>query len=210
MTDTEELIITECLICQKPLGSESRDLGIPVCHEHRKCSKCGRDVQLVEIEYCLKNKYPITHARELALSDQTLDTNAELSNLARLLLWPDPSLNRQTLQQRTTTQFNLLVNLLNHEQILLIIDQAQALAAAGSLAIAKNRREIEISIQEKEAKKHKKAAAERVEASKTPADKKAESAYEIEVKTFEKLGMPRSVAEMMVKRARESRKDMLK
>lgn len=55
-------ISRECLTCSKPLGQDSKDLGIRFCHEHRKCSKCSGDLSAKELDWCLNHSiedYPI-------------------------------------------------------------------------------------------------------------------------------------------------------
>lgn len=217
--------ITECVIsgCAKPLGQESRDLGYPVCHEHRKCAKCGRDCQVVEVEACWRfeaaangekeyvlKPHAVRHARCRVLEHKALSDDIELMNLARLLLWPDPSLSRTTLQHTTTCQFNSLVPLLNHDQLLLMIDQMEAVAAAGRLALGKNKRVVEEQINEREKHKAEKAIKERTESLRTPADKKAMSGLEKQLKTFTDMGMPLEAAKEMVNQLKASRKDMLR
>ena len=41
-----------CLICKKPLGAESKDLGYLVCHQHRKCSTCSENLSVPEVKWC--------------------------------------------------------------------------------------------------------------------------------------------------------------
>ena len=47
--------ITECQICQNPLGSESRDLGYYFCHNHRICGVCEEPITARESKWCFES-----------------------------------------------------------------------------------------------------------------------------------------------------------
>src|SRR5438552_14861121 len=40
----DKLPISECLVCQKPLGQETKDLDYRVCLDHRTCGACGKEL----------------------------------------------------------------------------------------------------------------------------------------------------------------------
>ena len=210
--------LTECVICNRTLGHETRDLELPVCHEHRKCGRCSQDVlSAKEVEYCLSNKLAIHHARCLSLQTPNLDMNIELLNLSRLIVNPNPLISRTSNQTTVKTAFSQMVHLLSHEQLLLIGDQAQALAAACSLALGKNRREMEQNIEERDAARYEKAKSAAAGNNLTIADKiavkakkAAESADEKAIQTWMALpGMTREVAMEQVKKLKAMRKEML-
>lgn len=44
----------QCMICDSPLGADSKAAGYPFCHGCRKCSKCGQDLTSTECKWCIK------------------------------------------------------------------------------------------------------------------------------------------------------------
>lgn len=209
-SETPLLPITVCQIpgCLKTLGAESRDAEYPVCHEHRKCSKCNQDVQAAESQYCLDMGIEkIVHARCRALEMPELDKELDTLNLARLLIWPDPTVSRDTNNHTTATRFNHAISRLQHDEILIMLGKAQTLAAACSLALSKNRREIEEEINDREKNRHSSAMQNARQNNLTPSDKKHKSAEEKSIQTFMALGMTKEQATEMHKAAKAARRE---
>lgn len=150
--------IKECLICNKPLGQESRDLRFPVCHDHRMCPKCGFAIESsAEITYCWKNnQFPALHARCLAVEtkldptniNDNLDLTAEMLNLARLIITPNPELSRDGRSSETQAGCAPLINLRTHDQLLLIAEQARVVAAYVSLAASRKKHQEDLESEE--------------------------------------------------------------
>src|SRR5215472_17418715 len=105
-----------CVICQKPLGQDSKDLGYTLCHEHRKCIYCEQNISPAENATCLKalgerragngsqpdyTEIVVTHAScwiyhhkkeddpEVTVRQSTYD----FANLCRLAIMPEMHLN---------------------------------------------------------------------------------------------------------------------
>ena len=51
---------TQCIVpvCNKTLGAETRDLDYRVCHEHRECSVCGKELLPIDVQLvtCVANR----------------------------------------------------------------------------------------------------------------------------------------------------------
>jgi hypothetical protein len=60
--------ISSCLVCDKPLGQESKDGDWRTCHEHRKCQVCGELLSRIEIHLAHAS------AQDEALADGNQDT----------------------------------------------------------------------------------------------------------------------------------------
>lgn len=112
-----EKIYDTCIMptCGKTLGAESRDLDYRVCHEHRICTFCGKELQPAEVRIChdkaieKDESIEIAHPRCLLLngrltsaslqSDPTISiqqSTYNILNAARLMVDPDMALSIQT------------------------------------------------------------------------------------------------------------------
>lgn len=213
--------IFHCVFCNAEVSSENygyvdHTTSIFVCQKCVLCAKCGRDTQMAEIAYCIKNNQKaIFHARCMVLDQKALDLEIELLNLARLTYHPDPSLSREELKHRAINKVNQVIGFIPHDIQLLILDQATAIAAAISLALSSNRREVEHEVDTREKARVKKAQEKRTEKELTEdsaKDRKTEfsAAVEKQIKTFTSLGFSREQAIKQVLAAKESAKGMLK
>ncbi|MDE1971244.1 MAG: hypothetical protein KGI50_06760 [Patescibacteria group bacterium] len=209
----EQSGVTQCVLCEKPLGQETQDLEIPVCHEHRKCPKCCRPVESrPEIDYCLVRNIEIRHARCLSLDTPNLDMEIELLNIGRLVMLPNPLMTRESKRTAIGTALAPIIHNLKHDEILLILDAAQTLSAACSLALSKNRREIEQAVSEREQINEAKAKKEREEhKEKAPKTAKQKlSKDEATLAMFMQMGMTKEQALLQMQSLAEAKKDMLK
>jgi len=206
--------IKACIKCQRPLGDETRQLRIPVCHEHRKCYKCATPVDnTVEIQYCLDHNLAITHARCLTV-DKSTDIDEHLLNLSRLIFYPNPQIPRPIAAQATGNVLQSLDTFLSHDHILHIVSQAQAIAAAGTLMLQKHHRKFSIELQERDALKLKEA--EEYRQNQKPEVKQAkkakakeESAAEKTISLFMQMGMSREQALAQLEAVKAAKKDMV-
>jgi hypothetical protein len=58
----QNILLSQCHKCARPLGQESKDLGYIVCHECRKCDVCHEDVGPTEVEALTSYSHVIRHA----------------------------------------------------------------------------------------------------------------------------------------------------
>lgn len=78
--------INTCKVCNKPLGQDSKDADYPVCHEHRLCTVCSKDVSATEASFCISLNNPVSHARCIPYANaKSLEQKLDLLNLRRLL-----------------------------------------------------------------------------------------------------------------------------
>lgn len=71
--------ISECLICNKPLGSDSRDSGYVFCHDCSKCTQCGERLSAAE----QKNAYD-RFLESLDFKEGETEDNVSKDNVERL------------------------------------------------------------------------------------------------------------------------------
>lgn len=64
--------MSECKVCEAPLGQESIDSGYTVCHDHRRCPRCKATVPSTEVNWCLENAQPVMHSRCLIVDDKAV------------------------------------------------------------------------------------------------------------------------------------------
>lgn len=65
---------TQCLICEKPLGHDSRSEGYMFCHSHRICSVCDAPLSPPQLRLCLKQYLESLEGQEDEKADR-LDYN---------------------------------------------------------------------------------------------------------------------------------------
>src|ERR1017187_9498577 len=154
--------ISECLICSKPLGQESKDLDWRVCHAHRLCSVCGGEVRPIDVHNAqakaTEDSEPIEilHSRcaiasgKLATlsSDPTISLKQSTYNLlnsARLMVDPDMALSIQTNENNAmirSTEFirELLIGSMDYDKAYAHLKMLEACVANVSILIAKQDR----------------------------------------------------------------------
>lgn len=204
--------IKECAICQKPLGSESRDLQYRVCHEHRKCVRCMDDLYPREIELCwarlieesteiekpigecLEHFRPI-HPRCEAVERASANPDPTLSikqseydflNLLRLALIGDPELSVETNENNAMMASERLIKDMDWDATYLHLKKLEACIAVVSIAVAPTRKELKAHIAERES--HRARVAKKEEAtSSRPVGKKPDEASEVLLAEFMRL-----------------------
>lgn len=200
---------TECLICRKTLGAESREQGYLLCHEHRKCIQCTEDLTAREVRLCYDRYVEILEKDEQpnytlidvicphcsVLSRNHLDKDPTLSirqseydylNLIRLSVIPDTDLNQVTNENNAMIYSTRLVQNMNFEQKSLHMSKLQACLAQVQIAIRKDPEFKKGYLEDREKQKFAKANREALTSSR-PVSKSAESPEEIQLGTFMEL-----------------------
>lgn len=198
MTTLTPIEVSECTLCQKPLGQESRDLGYILCHDCRLCNDCKLPVSPQEITYCNSHSLVVTHARCLIYRDRALkDTVAvevnesliERNNLARLILQPDMNLSVETNQSNAIINNKRFVCNMNFEELYVHVQVLMALAADCSLMLKQDKgktvADIKKDLDRKEARKFREATIEAKTSSK-PVGKRVQAEGE-EVKGLDEI-----------------------
>jgi len=205
---------SQCILptCSKPLGAETKDLDYRVCHEHRACSVCGKELLPLDVQIAhdrsieREDSLELAHSRCLIASGRlaTLESDPTISikqstfnllNAARLMVDPDMALSIQTNENNAmirSREFCLglvegaSVDQLDFDKIYVHLKMIEACVASVSLFIAtQDRKAIKQRADLREAEKFKKAAAE-ARTSTRPAAKvnKPEENAEIELAKF--------------------------
>jgi len=196
---------TQCIVCEKPLGQESRDLGHRTCHEHRACSKCGLPLHAREMQLChdrlVEDNLPLSsliliHARcEIAARQLSQDQDATLSikqseydllNISRLMTWPDENLNDTTNENNACIQNARYISSMSFDQKLQHLKMLEACVASVSIALRTSKDYRKEAFKEREEKAKKQADKERLTSSR-PAQSAVEKPEELALGTFMEL-----------------------
>lgn len=205
--------IKECIICSKPLGQESRDLGFPTCHNHRTCVKCELPLNAHEVKLCHKrvqedeesiDKLILIHSRCLILerriessanltesssNDPTLtikQSEYDLLNMIRLMVTPNVELSDVTNENNACSQNQRLIANMNFEEKILHLKMMEACAAACSISLRTTKEYRKEAFKEREERQKKQAEKQRLTSSK-PVGKSVEDKEEVLLGTFMEL-----------------------
>ena len=151
---TKETEFTECVICQKPLGQDSRNLGYSLCHEHRKCIYCEKDISPAENITCLKalrerrsalsngtppdySEITVTHASCWIQNQRKIDdpeitvrqSTYDFANLCRLAIIPELELNAKTNRENAEVEGHKLVQNMDYLEKTMFIERLEAIAS---------------------------------------------------------------------------------
>lgn len=193
-------MIDQCISCQSPLGSETKDAEIILCHKCRLCKSCNRDLSKPEIDFCHDHGYPFKHARCFVIGDTgteplPIDHEVQLMNLFRLLL-PDSNISETAneLKGESAIERIVLVKDMNLEQTFLFMRILQSGAARLSLLTKKDAAAIKDEMAKKAKRQFDEAKRDALVSSsprKLPTDNSEESqdirSYEIALGEFMKL-----------------------
>lgn len=150
---------SECSICNRPLGQESKDLGYLVCHDHRLCTVCNIDVSPHEVIYCLTNKVNVTHARCLSFTEvPQVQSQLDLLNLRRLL-----------------TETCVRISELSFDQKYQFLRMMQDTAAIVSVHLQKNKQELSTQLNKEKHEREKAQAKGEALTSSRPVGKPADA-----------------------------------
>lgn len=199
---------TECIICAKPLGSDSRNEGYYFCHEHRKCTVCTEILTAHEAKWCY-DKYveeskeesikidltkvePI-HARCYILrhrGDVTkisiTQTEFDYLNLIRLMIEPDLDIDRVGNENAAYEKSARFIANMSFEQQQLHLSRIQACVAQVQNAINLNPLKKKESLNEREKEKFTRAKREALTSSR-PDNKTPEDSEELQLGHFMEL-----------------------
>lgn len=153
---------SECVICNSPLGQESKDYGFPFCHECRMCKKCGKPLDHTEAKEAWRTYLLILdpteqetpnpeHARSEVIHSycRILDPDAtitikrsdwEILNVLRLAITPDLELSDVTNENQAIITYSkfLQINKMDHEMLLIHGRMLEACAAQAKIALSQN------------------------------------------------------------------------
>ncbi len=198
---------TECLICKKTLGADSREAGFMFCHDHRKCSICDGELNSNEARWCLKSyleKYEkldfkegeaidysvitIVHPRCKAINHTVSISDSELDylNLCRLLVTPNTDLSAVSNENIAMNASARLLKDMNHEQKLLHITMMQACIAQAQIIVKQDKEYKKDGLAEREKKHFDKARREAITSTR-PATKTSEDSEELQLGHFMEL-----------------------
>lgn len=182
MTDVDtSSASTECVLCNRPLGQESKDLGWPYCHDHRKCVKCGEEISLLDAKISarlndtdpqpkhnkcsLLDKPPLIRENMVAIDERYLN----FLNACRLAIIPDAALNPQTNCQTAELFTQKLVVDMTLDEKFLMSEMLTAAATQVNIILGKDKAVAAKAISQKESKKFKEALSEREKNDNVPA-----------------------------------------
>lgn len=189
---------TECVVCLKALGQESRDMRFRTCRDHRACSVCGSSLTAREIEWCHAHlegepieKLILTHMRcsivtHSASDDPTLSvkqSDLDYLNILRLMVVPDSDLNIVTNENNAMIQSARLISSMNFDQKLMHLKMLEACVAQCSVTIRTSPEYRKDLALEKQRGTEKRAKLESITSSR-PAGKSLDAPEEIALGTF--------------------------
>src|SRR5215467_9679643 len=148
MTPTKNKLLktnhTECVVCDSPLGSETREAGVMFCHSHRLCIFCSEPLSETELKWCFKKFLESTPLESLEPGNLELyrsrcailnkkeptvavtQSEFDLLNLIRLMITPDPQLSQVTNEDKAVVYSAKFIADMSFEQIGLHISMMEA------------------------------------------------------------------------------------
>lgn len=197
---------TECVICQTTLGSDSRDAGYSLCHEHRKCCMCGESISVPENTACLKaseesdkSDLEVIHAhcriaRQNEIKKDEIDPTITIKqseydflNLCRLSIIPNPDLNITTNEKSAKLQGLKLIQNMNFETLQKHASMMEACAMQVRLFLNSNpkvRKELSGIRESERLQAQKQQATQEALTSSRPTHKKANDPVELQLAHF--------------------------
>jgi hypothetical protein len=214
-----KMTFSECIVCSKPLGQDSKDSGFRTCHAHRACTKCGDPLQAREIQWChdrlIEDNLPIEalqliHARcEIASRQITQDQDATLSikqseydllNISRLMTWPDVNLNDTTNENNAYIQSQRLISGMSFDQITQHLKMLEACVASVSIALRTSKDYRKDAFKERDEASKKRADKEKLTSSR-PTKNVVDDPQELALGTFMELhGLTERKVAMQIQR----------
>ena len=158
-------VTTECKVCGKPLGSDSRNEGYQLCHGCRKCKNCFvalsaketsspgcvfQDLRnngewLVQHSNCDPEASPedvspegSVESIEIPADYQPIQTKLDEMNTFRLMLTPDPRLSIESNRQLARNAVKPFIHEMTPDAMLLMVSKVEAIMAELSTLLAKN------------------------------------------------------------------------
>lgn len=197
-------MITECVICKKTLGNDSRENGFIFCYEHRKCSICNTDLSARETKWCYDKyveensepelekidftKLEVYHARCYTLRHsqsliQLTQVEFDYLNLTRLIIEPNMDKSQLENEKDADTASARFIANMTYEQQQMCLSRMQASVAQVALALRLNptKKKAEADVREKE--KFNRARTEALTSSR-PNTKSSEDSEEVQLGVF--------------------------
>lgn len=204
--------VSQCVVCNKPLGQESKDLGFFTCKDHRACAICTQPVSPHEIRSCylevletlndnpestiqstpISELITIQHARCSSVTRKSAEQDPSVAlkqsyldylNNARLLIEPDVDLSRESNEKLAGLAAEKWLADKPLDYILLFLRRMESIVAHTSIRLRKDRKVIEAELDKRERAKF--AAAQRDAAtSSRPAAKKSDDSDELAIAAF--------------------------
>ena len=195
---------SECVLCQKPLGQESKDLGYLTCKDHRSCLKCHEPLNAQEVKWCYDTynelvsdgcetaTLDLIHPRCVVVERPTLDKDPTLAikqsefdflNLIRLSVIPDISLSLTTNENNAMIQSSKLIKDWDFDKTYAHLKMLEACVAQVSIAVSQNKEQRK-KLEEHRDKEQKKKAQKEALTSSRPVTKSADDIKEEQLGLF--------------------------
>ena len=191
---------TECIICERTLGEDSRSSGVMFCHDHLKCEICGDEISPSEAKWCYRRWYDLTsdprdkeniknitrvHTRCTIPQEMTVpikQTDLDFLNLIRLLVIPDMDLDQNSNEKIAYNASVQLIKNMNIEQTFIYMKKIESCLAQIQVARAQNPSLRKTIDAERTVKARTESVGSAKSSSATP-----KSAKEVELSTFMEL-----------------------
>ena len=194
-----------CLNCESELFSDT----FVYCIACRTCAYCSLMVTNVELELCLKQKWPTAHARcHMVSGDPAKAHHYDLLNLCRLIVVPDVELSEETNCIRALNAETTLFETYTSEQKYLHLKMLETVYSATFALMRKDSKIIKAELLERDSKR----MAEGIEKHKLqkrkelPTERKRFTAMEKLLESLLTIGLPRELALKQAKDIWESKR----
>lgn len=196
---------SECIICGKPLGQDSKDARHRTCHDHRACIKCNlplhpREIQLAH-DRVIEDSADIStiqliHTRcevvdKPAAQDSVLSikqSEYDFLNMLRLMCTPNRELSGVTNENNAMIQSSRLIADMDFDSRLLHLKMMEACVAQVSIALRTDKSYRKEAFKEREEREKKLAEKQKlVSSSPKPPKVAAVDPEEIALGTFMEL-----------------------
>jgi hypothetical protein len=163
--------VSECLICQKPLGQGTKDAQIPFCHTCRNCTECGAPLGPTECRLVVEEadetlklegaaEYTIKHSRCSTLHRKNGDEDPSVLvkqsylnylNACRLLIEPNMDLSEETNEKDAEVKCHQApIVSMSFEQKFITLRRMQACVAHLALATRAKMKDVQATLDKKE------------------------------------------------------------
>ena len=200
MNDTQ--LGSQCILCAKPLGSDSKDTGWLTCLEHRTCSVCNQPLTVVDVKLAYSfvldsdgatESLELKHARcrvpgpglDIS-SDPTLSVKQsyfDWLNTCRLCIQPDMALSKSTNETNAQVYHARFIEKMTFDEVYTHIGMMEACVMQARLAVSKDKEVLKKRADARE--EHKFAQAKRqADTSTRPSGKSSEDEKEVSLALF--------------------------
>ena len=135
IADLVSLMPSECVVCHKPLGADTKAEGFTLCHEHRVCCICKENaVTSTEAKFCINKFISESEEKDLTKLDfldmevyhvrcnvianhepiaTITQTHLDYLNIIRLMIEPNPNLNLEANIKNAVVNTNRFISQLD-------------------------------------------------------------------------------------------------